>query len=395
MSQSNNADFLNPSEGINKDIIQTDLNTDKDQSNGKDSRTSRGQNEMTRILEMLESTINRLNAVEEKMKVQEKEQGAKWNKGEPSTKGKKKAVSPTRKREAPIGSLEEEPPKKRTTTTSVQLEQSESESSEVEIDRPLANDFIFETLSDIDAPVEEEEEESLDSFFTAKEVVGKKVSDSLALSINNALVTVVEDTKIKELCDSVTRPENCKNLVVPKTNECIWKSITSQQRGRDRKLQKTQMLAVKSLSKLTETLDSVRESGKTGALLNLKVLEQNLKDTIKLTVATYSDINLKRLENIQPKLPSEYKSLCKKPFMCNNDNDKTTELLFGKDLNQKIKEKNEEEKFNRQLSTPKNLKSPRHWMSEPRADQRAQSSRGRKSMGYLPKRGGPNKRKFH
>lgn len=373
MSQPTITDFLDPSQ---------DGSTQKDQNNEKNADTedvSGQKTDMSRMLSLLESTMNRLSAIEEKMSHQEKEQNS-VNKGEKVTK---------RKVPIDIDSASTEPPKKKA-TPQPQFDLDLSPEEEIE---KMSESSFFETLSDVGSGGEEEEE-SLDSFFMAKEVVGKKVSESLAASINNAMFTVVEDVKVKELCETVTRPENCTNLVVPKTNERIWKSMTSQQRGRDRKLQKTQMLSVKSVCKLTEMLDSVRESRKSGTLLNLKNIEQNLKDTIKLSAASYSDINIHRLENIQPKLPGGLKSLCKRPFCCNNDSDKSTELLFGKDLNQKIKEKNEEEKFNRQFVSPKNVKSPRYWMGEPRADQRA-SSRGKKPMGHFQKRGGINKRKFH
>lgn len=74
----------------------------------------------------------------------------------------------------------------------------------------------METLSDVSSAAELEEEESLDGFFTAKEVVGKKV-DSIAISKNNAMFSVAEQTKVKKkLYESVNQPENCTNLVVLK-----------------------------------------------------------------------------------------------------------------------------------------------------------------------------------
>ena len=152
--------------------------------------------------------------------------------------------------------------------------------------------------------VEEDEYDALkelESFYGAQQVKGTKIDERLANIVDAGLSKGSPCTeKIKEVCERYPTPANTKNIVVPKTNNEIWKLLTKGQRLRDVRLQKTQNLITKSISASVSLLDSVRKAKKSGSKVDLKCVEDTLTDIVRLTSACYSDMNNSRKEENPP-----------------------------------------------------------------------------------------------
>ena len=216
----------------------------------------------------------------------------------------------------------------------------------------------FDTLDfELDPTSDSESDDQFSEMFGAKGECGSDVAGSLAESLNNALCMQMDDAKVRELCEKIKRPGNCHNLVVPKTNETVWKSLTLLQKSRDLKLQKTQGLIVKSLCSLIQALDRVKGSKKKKESFDPHAFEENVKDSVKLLVAANSQMNHRRLEQMSTGINEEFKELVKQPFASNPENVNSTELLFGSRLNEKMKEISEEAKVAQRMG--KNLKAGR------------------------------------
>ena len=216
-------------------------------------------------------------------------------------------------------------------------------------------------LEDISSESEEELESDSDlDMFERIEETGEEISQSLADSIDKGLGGGIDNKTLYDTMDNIKRPKNCTNLVVPKTNGEIYRNLYFMNKARDRKLQKTQLKVVKALTLNIQILDKVRKARKSKKQIDLGKLESDLKDVIKISVASMGDINMRRLENVQSSLPRDLKPICKKPFLGNeNSGSNSTEFLLGGDISNRIKEIGEEQKLSQRLKNPKNFQGPR------------------------------------
>lgn len=180
-----------------------------------------------------------------------------------------------------------------------------------------------------------------DLFGELKDACGPDISTKLADAINLALSRDTDEDKVKALCEKIKRPKNCPNICVPRTNEMIWKSRSLGQKSRDIKLQRTQGLVVKSLSTVATLMDNVQKL-KRKREVDLNLLEEQAKTALKLSVATFSELNMRRLESLYKGPKEDYASLFKKAFASNPQTKSSTEFLFGSNLQDKIKELEEE-----------------------------------------------------
>lgn len=288
---------------------------------------------------------------------------------------------------------EDDPPQKKKTQSSKSKEVGEISEEEEEEEKDINKNTgdMFEGLTDSEESENEEDsssegDEVFGDCLKGVEPLGEEIADSLAESVDNGIVGEFKYSKLKEVCEKVKRPINCKNLIVPKTNEQILNILSHPQEKRDRKLCFTQVLAVKAMIKNVQLLEKVRNAKKKKETLKPTEIEGDLKDIIKLSVATLSALNQRRLENIAPGLPDEYKTLTKKPFMANSDKN-SAEFLFGTDLNQKMKEVSEEEKLKMKIKKSKNSKAPRTWKGGNKSEYKGQKKGFRKKKNYVPQEG--------
>ena len=116
-------------------------------------------------------------------------------------------------------------------------------------------------------------------------------------------------------------------------------------------------------------LDDVRKAKKEKVELDLKKVETTISDIIRLSSACFSDISDTRKDNMKSGLAERYRPLCNK-----DDDNQSTEFLFGDNLAQKIKDLGESSRIastiQNQRQNPKNFQRGRiHYHQNQRMSQ--------------------------
>ena len=194
--------------------------------------------------------------------------------------------------------------------------------------------------SDSDCDLDE-----LEEVFGSSEKYGPKIEDKLCKLIDSGLTkNPSSDVKIKEVCKKYPRPENSKNLRVPRTNLEIWKLLSKGQKAKDIRLQKIQNLTTKSAIASSNLLDELRNKKS----MDNKQIKSVITDILRLNSAAFTELSLIRKESIKPGLTDQFKPLCN---TSTEDTYNSTELLFGENLNQKIKDLSETSKLTNQIGS--------------------------------------------
>ena len=159
--------------------------------------------------------------------------------------------------------------------------------------------------------------------FAGDSEFGEDIRGDVAIALNYAMVTKLDDKSIQDLNGEYKCPENCETLEVPKVNPPIWDNLPSGTRSRDLKLQRIQRPLVKGLIAMakdcTDPCSTEKEHG------------------FMLLSTAYFELNQLRRDFIKPDLNPRFAHLCK-------PSNKVTKLLFGDDLGQKIKDIQNEQK---------------------------------------------------
>lgn len=186
--------------------------------------------------------------------------------------------------------------------------------------------------------------------FGNNEKTGAKIDEKLANLVDSGLTKKPSsDLRIKEVCEKYPKPENSKNLRVPKTNPELWKLLTKAQRVRDVKFQKTQNLITKSVIASAQLLDTLRTRPVSGKHAISKESKTIVTDILRLTSAAFTEISSIRKDSMKPGLSDQFKPLCS-----TSSASESTEFLFGDNLSQQIKDLGETSKITSQI-TSKNL----------------------------------------
>ena len=153
--------------------------------------------------------------------------------------------------------------------------------------------------------------------------IGDDIRGDVAIALNFAMVTKLDEKSIQDLNDEYKCPQNCVSLEVPKVNPPIWDNLPSGTRSRDLKLQRVQKPLVKGLTAMakacTDPCSTEQEHG------------------FMLLSTAYFELNQLRRDFIKPDLNPRFAHLCK-------PSNKVTKWLFGDDLGQKIKDIQNEQK---------------------------------------------------
>ena len=183
----------------------------------------------------------------------------------------------------------------------------------------------------------------LEEEYDLEEKCGPLVQEKLAGIVNKMARTKLNDDLLKEKLNKFNRPKNCDKLVATKVNPEIWGKITSNTRSRDVKFQKVQAVLLKAISGLTHVADKLSQTNKEAT--------KDLLHSIALITHANCDLNHRRRDLIKPDLNRSYQQIC-------SDQVQATDLLFGDDLPQKIKDINTTNRVgNRLLDNPKQYKT--------------------------------------
>ena len=180
--------------------------------------------------------------------------------------------------------------------------------------------------SDQDGVAPDVDEDAEEIGFAARFAVaadrGNPIDSNIAISLKYLMSTKINETVLTETLDRYGRPPNCKVLVAPKVNPQIWDNVNARTRSVDLKLQKVQKSVVKGITAFCSGLDNITSQQ---------------QDTLALFANANYEMNMLRRELIKPDLNPRFGHLCKSSV-------KVTDLLFGDNLPQQMKNIQEEQK---------------------------------------------------
>ncbi|CAG2223797.1 unnamed protein product [Mytilus edulis] len=195
-----------------------------------------------------------------------------------------------------------------------------------------------EACSENEVDVEKAENEnvleSMKDFISSDEKTGPKINPGLASYMNQGLRTRVNEEKYKDLTKKYDKPANVSSLKVPRVNIGIWKQMSLRNKDVDIKLQRLQNLLSKTACPLMYMMDMfVEKSSKKEGMSReeLQAYAVTCRDTYQLFQACYSEITFRRRSFIKDDIQPQYKGLC-------DDTTPVTDMLFGDDIKEKIKE---------------------------------------------------------
>lgn len=207
----------------------------------------------------------------------------------------------------------------------------ESEDVEMAIDNLLKETSAEGGKDENKDENKEDNDENVDIFeefeeeYDLEEKCGPSVQKQLAAIVNKMARTKLSDELLKEKLNKVHRPKNCEKLVATKVNPEIWGKVTSTTRSRDVKFQKVQSVLLKAISGLTHVADKLYEKDKDAT--------KSILNSIALITHANCDLNHRRRDMIKPDLNKSYQQICSEQLQA-------TDMLFGDDLAQKIKDIN-------------------------------------------------------
>jgi len=172
------------------------------------------------------------------------------------------------------------------------------------------------------------------------ESTGPPLPEKLANVITQMLKTKMAADTMKTTLANIKTPKNIPMLNVPLINAEIWANLSDFAHSRDKKLARTQKKLSKALAlnaEMVAELTQLRESLNGSERKKVKTITAKALDAIQLGAAVNQDLNQQRRDRLRSEVQPTYKNLCNPP-------EEEAEKLFGKDLNERLKELKEVKK---------------------------------------------------
>ncbi|XP_052686937.1 uncharacterized protein LOC128166076 [Crassostrea angulata] len=160
---------------------------------------------------------------------------------------------------------------------------------------------------------------------------GKDIDSKLAEMVNTLCIKEGETSKIIE---DNPRPANCNNLVAPRVNTDIWNILPKFAQSRDSGFQAVQKTIVAGITPILRIAEMMKTNDKFKEIRNL------LKQSIIVLCNSIYQISQKRRFLMRRVLPNRFQDIC-------NTSQPVSELLFGGDIQKKIKELSDFDKYKR------------------------------------------------
>lgn len=360
--RASDGDDPSPVKQVQKDDDGTDADIESD-TNGADEQPGcskvGGQNRPKRKPEPAESDENSA----------DEQQACSQNKGENRPKRK-----PVEHDKSPV------PRKAAKSAVPPSGNESESDEEIVADDAISVPDADTDLLQELDADLEDEEE------------VGENVAISLAKVINKSFRRKFSETKYNGRFEKYRRPGNCANLQAPMVNSEIWNSISADARKADIKLSQVQKAISKAGAALASSTQTLLRAQRGACPETLALLKSAVKingDAEAAMGHAFHDLSLKRRQAIRPHLQQCFAALCK-------DKQPVTQLLFGDNLAQSIRDIRETERLGATVALPSTSKQPKpgasyaYTKSKKSFLAQSQWGQGQRDNFYKKKRGGYN-----
>jgi len=173
------------------------------------------------------------------------------------------------------------------------------------------------------------------------EETSQKIDGALAEVCTILTTNGLSDGALKDIQDKYMPPQNCTSLTAVKVNPTIWQLLTPNVRSQDIKLQKFQTLSAKTLMALASAMDDIKTAAVVTPCLNNTF--RKLADVFAMAAAQNREKNLRRRELIKNDLNPAYRHICASTVPI-------TDMLFGDDLDDLIKNQTEANKMRQQVA---------------------------------------------
>lgn len=208
-------------------------------------------------------------------------------------------------------------------------ERNESHNDETECN--FFNDFFDnESTSNYEADEKESEEWEIPEWFSSDKK-GKDVDPKLAEMVNTLCTKEGETSKIIE---NNPRPGNCTYLAAPRVNSDIWNILPKSAQTRDSGFQAIQKTIATGITPLLRIAELSKRNE------NCKEIRELIKQSVIVLCNSVFQMSQKRRFLMRKVLPHKFSDIC-------NASQPVSEFLFGSDIQKKIKELSEFDKYKR------------------------------------------------
>ncbi|VDI02305.1 Hypothetical predicted protein [Mytilus galloprovincialis] len=215
------------------------------------------------------------------------------------------------------------------------MEFSENESDEQVIDTHY-NIFSDEENEPQVIASDDEFDYELPKIFEDDEKYDEEVSPSLAKVFDNICK---KKSDVSVMTREMKIPVNCKSLVAPPVNAEIWQFLERKAKTADLNLQTIQ----KSLGCGMVPLIRVAEILKSKTP-DVKLMRENISKALAILSNTHFELSIKRRMSLKPHIDKKYHQLC-------NRNEDVGSNLFGDEVGKRLKDINEINKINKNITS--------------------------------------------
>ncbi|XP_076092007.1 uncharacterized protein LOC143063639 [Mytilus galloprovincialis] len=215
------------------------------------------------------------------------------------------------------------------------MEFSENESDEQVIDTHY-NIFSDEENEPQVVVSDDEFDYELPKIFEDDEKYDEEVSPSLAKVFDNICK---KKSDVSVMTREMKIPVNCKSLVAPPVNAEIWQFLERKAKTADLNLQTIQ----KSLGCGMVPLIRVAEILKSKTP-DVKLMRENISKALAILSNTHFELSIKRRMSLKPHIDKKYHQLC-------NRNEDVGSNLFGDEVGKRLKDINEINKINKNITS--------------------------------------------
>ena len=158
-----------------------------------------------------------------------------------------------------------------------------------------------------------------------QEPTGPAVNEDLAAMLNKRWATKMSDKKLTDKLESIQRPENCSDLIVPRVNSEIWSNLDKFNKRRDLRTSNVQKNLAKAGSSLIYTTNQFLQSRQKGSQVDPAEFIKSNMEILAILAHAFVDLSHHRREAIKPALNKKFAALCSEQVP-------VTANLFGNDL---------------------------------------------------------------
>ena len=146
--------------------------------------------------------------------------------------------------------------------------------------------------------------------FEGEDQPGPAVSSQLADYVSQCASRRISKDKLADLKSRFPRPENCKALVVPKVNQCIWSELDKRYQAIDVHMQGAQDLVTRGVSAVVVAKELLQPSGNQVSETALAQANKALSTAIALLGNGGLELSHRRREVMHGGINKRYLALC-------------------------------------------------------------------------------------